>query len=82
MQLYKSDMPAIKSVNNNVDFTSSKGQKMVQMAKNQQRDCANRIVFPLYFLQSAQLFSSKAEMEYNKKKNVRWRAVKPTEIVL
>ena len=67
IQLYKSDMPAIKSVNNNVDFTSSKGQKMVQMAKNQQRDCANRIVFPLYFLQSAQLFSSKAEMEYNKK---------------
>ena len=40
---------------------------MVQMAKNQQKDCANRIVFPLYFLQSAQLFSSKAEMEYNKK---------------
>ena len=67
IQLYKSDMPAIKSVNNNVDFTSSKGQKMVQMAKNQQRDCANRIVSHLYFLQSAQLFSSKAEMEYNKK---------------
>ena len=67
MQLYKSDMPAIQSVNNNVDFTSSKGQKMVQMAKNQQRDCANRIVSHLYFLQSAQLFSSKAEMEYNKK---------------
>ena len=67
MQLYKSDMPAMKSVNNNVNFTSSKGQKMVQMVKNQQRDCANRIVFPLYFLQSAQLFSSKAELEYNKK---------------
>jgi hypothetical protein len=67
MQLYKSDMPAIKSVNNNADFTSSKGQKMVQMAKKQQRDCANRIVSHLYFLQSAQLFSSKAEMEYNKK---------------
>ena len=67
IQLYKSDMPAIQSVNNNVDFTSSKGQKMVQMAKNQQRDCANRIVSHLYFLQSAQLFSSKAEMEYNKK---------------
>ena len=67
MQLYKSDMPAIQSVNNNVDFTSSKGQKMVQIAKNQQRDCANRIVSHLYFLQSAQLFSSKAETEYNKK---------------
>ena len=67
MQLYKSDMPAIQSVNNNVDFTSSKGQKMVQMAKNQQRDCANRIVSHPYFLQSAQLFSSKAETEYNKK---------------
>lgn len=67
IQLYKSDMPAIQSVNNNVDFTSSKGQKMVQMAKNQQRDCANRIVSHPYFLQSAQLFSSKAETEYNKK---------------
>ena len=67
MQLYKSDMPAIQSVNNNVDFTSSKGQKMVQIAKNQQRDCANRIVSHPYFLQSAQLFSSKAETEYNKK---------------
>ena len=58
---------AIQSVNNNVDFTSSKGQKMVQIAKNQQRDCANRIVSHPYFLQSAQLFSSKAETEYNKK---------------
>ena len=67
IQLYKSDMPAIQSVNNNVDFTSSKGQKMVQMAKNQQRNCANRIVSHPYFLQSAQLFSSKAETEYNKK---------------
>ena len=67
IQLYKSDMPAIQSVNNNVDFISSKGQKMVQMAKNQQRDCANRIVSHPYFLQSAQLFSSKAETEYNKK---------------
>ena len=67
MQLYKSDMPTIQSVNNNVDFTSSKDPKMVQMAKNQQRDCANRIVFHLYFSQSAQLFSSKSEMEYNKK---------------
>ena len=67
MQLYKSDMPAIQSVNITADFAPSKGQKMVQMAKNQQRDCANRIVSHLYFLQSAQLFSSKAEMEYNKK---------------